>query len=873
MKNAPSALTEHHHTTDTLPFHSDVDNGEGAKRTLHPHHLTDLRRSGLTEATIAALGFYSVTSDEAAAILGFDPCRDCLAFPFPSRNGQKPFVRLKPDVPFVNADGKPAKYLSPKGADNRLYLAPATRLVLGDAGKPLIVTEGEKKAAKADQDGFPCIGLTGVSCWRQRPRDKQGEKIEDAPGEPIPDLDLVACSGRCVYLCFDSDVSQKVEVKRELWSLRCELVRRGAIVRVVYLPEGDNGAKVGLDDFLIAHGPEALRRLLDAAPALDWLQRVKEVAAKPDDSERDDSLRRLVADAKQNGDALTTERLRDQLVSAGLLSKSTFNGLLRESDTDDDDSPRRSAADRLVDYAHEALDCLFVDQFGAAHVLVGGQPLSLNSRCYKWLRRLLWQEENRSARGEDLSQTAAFLAAEAEATDDVRELHVRSAWHDESLFVELREGRVVRVDASGWRIDEEPPVLFRRIVNLKPLPDPESGGNLDALTSLFPLKTEDGKRRLTAYIVTGLLPHIARPILQATGGGGSGKTTLLRMIKRLLDPTTPESIRLDPRDALQKASHCAVVFLDNVTSLPDWAADSVCRWVTGEGDSKRRLYTDDDDVIFEIQRLVLVSGINPPADRPDFLDRCLCVELSRIPKEERKPEKELWGQFRESHGLWLGAIFDILSKAIVLYPTQNLQSLPRLADWGLWAASAYDATGSSAQTFLSDWNDNEAVQHQTTFDSSSFAQELTAFMADREEWTGTSTDLLTELQSAAKERNLETRHDRTFPKNGVWVSRRLRELVPALSENGLTVSFPLRGKGRDLTIGKGPTNTDDTDDTDGSLAGQGFSRDGNDDSKPDHESTDDVTDAPKALWDKASDSNVGNDSKSGDSSEDDAEVF
>jgi hypothetical protein len=130
---------------------------------------------------------------------------------------------------------------------------------------------------------------------------------------------------------------------------------------------------------------------------------------------------------------------------------------------------------------------------------------------------------------------------------------------------------------------------------------------------------------------------------------GSGKTTLGRVVKRTWDPTAPETVRLDPRDFLQKASHAFAVMLDNQNSVPEWAADSLCRLVTGEADSKRRLYTDDEDVIVELRRAVLLNGINVPTDRGDVLDRYLVVELERIPDGERKTEEELWERFEAEH--------------------------------------------------------------------------------------------------------------------------------------------------------------------------------------------------------------------------------
>jgi hypothetical protein len=125
-------------------------------------------------------------------------------------------------------------------------------------------------------------------------------------------------------------------------------------------------------------------------------------------------------------------------------------------------------------------------------------------------------------------------------------------------------------------------------------------------------------------------------------------------------------VRFDPRDFLQKAMHAYAVMLDNQNTIPEWAADTLCRLVTGEADSKRRLYTDDEDVIVELRRAVILNGINVPTERGDVLDRSLVVELERIPDGQRKTEEQIWEIFTQEHPALLGSLFDVLSKAIAL---------------------------------------------------------------------------------------------------------------------------------------------------------------------------------------------------------------
>jgi hypothetical protein len=480
---------------------------------------------------------------------------------------------------------------------------------------------------------------------------------------------------------------------------------------------------------------------------------------------------------------------------------------------------RRKQADRLIDYAKGAP--LFCDQMGAPHVLLYGEAVPLNSQAYRWLRDLMWKLEGISIGGEALKTAVGTLAAFAAHSGEVHELHTRSAFLEGAVYYRLRPGRVVRVDRGGWLVEDQDavPVVFRNVPNLKPLPEPEMGGSLDGLERLINLKGERDKRMLKAYVATLPLPHIPRPILQTTGVMGSGKTTAGRVIKRLLDPTAPETVRMDPRDFLQKASHSYIVMLDNINSIPEWGVDTICRLVTGEADSKRSLYTDDEDFIYEMKRAVLLNGINAPTERGDAQDRTLPVELDRIPDGERRSEEDLWAEFHQQHACLLGAIFDALSEALAEKESLELTRRPRLADWGEYAAAVYRAMcwqedGLHAEgLFLKDWGEVVKVQNQGTLDGSPVAQAILSFMESRSEWVGLASTLHAKLEVEAEELSINIKRDKLWPKSPSMLSRRIREVQPLLTAMGIEASKQRGEAGAEIrllrTRGDGP-NPDGT---------------------------------------------------------------
>lgn len=220
-------------------------------------HLAELRASGLNDEMIAAVGFYTEHDvHKLAAILQRKYSKRCgpaLVIPFTDPDGTVSCRRVKPTWPRISK-GKPVKYESPSGMKNRAFFPPGTRERLQVLAE-LVLTEGEKKACKASQEGFPCVALPGVWGW------KDGNGADRL----IADLESIVWRDCLAYIAFDSDLAENTAVQLAESALAQQLIKRGAKVKAVRIPPGPNGVKQGLDDFLIAHGRVEFRKLLDAA--------------------------------------------------------------------------------------------------------------------------------------------------------------------------------------------------------------------------------------------------------------------------------------------------------------------------------------------------------------------------------------------------------------------------------------------------------------------------------------------------------------------------------------------------------------------------------------------------------------------------------
>lgn len=152
---------------------------------------------------------------------------------------------------------KALRYVQAKGGVNEVYLAPFIdwRRIAENPEIPLIITEGELKAACVTKLGLPAIGLGGVFCFKSS---KNKEPM-------LPMLRGFTWKGRDVYICYDSDAVTNPMVILAENQLAALLTSLSAVVRIVRLPAAEDSSKVGLDDFMLLHNVEELRGLMGTA--------------------------------------------------------------------------------------------------------------------------------------------------------------------------------------------------------------------------------------------------------------------------------------------------------------------------------------------------------------------------------------------------------------------------------------------------------------------------------------------------------------------------------------------------------------------------------------------------------------------------------
>lgn len=245
-----------------------------AQREAHELAVAKLATSGLTEADMKLLRMEALAPIQTRSlhesfqplcslkIPYFDPTD--LNKPLAARPKWPGFYRLRYLRP--NGDGKGDVRYTNEPASGCVAYFPTNvdwPSIVPDADHTLIVTEGELKAAKACREGYPAIGLGGV--WNFR-SSTTGVTF-------LPELEAFNWVRRRVYIMFDSDVVLKSGVQDAMNALAEELMNRGALPSIVYIPDGDD-KKQGLDDWCVNNPGSTIAELCERCQPLTQVRKL-----------------------------------------------------------------------------------------------------------------------------------------------------------------------------------------------------------------------------------------------------------------------------------------------------------------------------------------------------------------------------------------------------------------------------------------------------------------------------------------------------------------------------------------------------------------------------------------------------------------------
>ncbi len=424
----------------------------------------------------------------------------------------------------------------------------------------------------------------------------------------------------------------------------------------------------------------------------------------------------------------------------------------------------------------------------------------------EWIGRFAFTKLDTVLSSQVMQEVTATLRGIAMYEGAARKVGLRITSHDDVVWLDLcdDECRAVRVDAEGWRVvdSSESPVRFYRRSGMLPLPQPRKGGGIAMLREFVNVQSEQDWTLLLGFIVGMFAPSGPYPILELNGEPGSAKSSTARLIRSLIDPNRAplRSQPRDERDVFIAAANGHVFTLDNLSRMPRWLSDALCRISTGGGFSTRKLYSDDAEQIFQVCRPIIMTGIGNIASESDLLDRSIRLTLDPIPVETRRTEAALEERFAAAHSRILGAVLDAVSIALKRRASITLNRLPRLADWATWATAAESGFGLVGGVTMAAFDADRATANIDAIESSPIGPALLAHLDQCDgEWSGTATELLDHLNALCLP---EPRRWPTSPKT-------LGSQLSAISGNLRAIGFDIRkapvghARTRLITISRG----------------------------------------------------------------------
>ncbi|HEX4952679.1 MAG TPA: hypothetical protein VF017_04705 [Thermoanaerobaculia bacterium] len=419
----------------------------------------------------------------------------------------------------------------------------------------------------------------------------------------------------------------------------------------------------------------------------------------------------------------------------------------------------------------------------------------------QWLVRLFYERFRKPPSAQALQDALGLLEARACFDGPEGSVYVRVAAEGGAVYLDLgnQAWEVVEITRAGWRTTSSCPVRFFRPKGMGALPRPIRGGSVQELRSLLNLGSDEDFILFVAWLVGALRGSGPYPVLNYQGEQGSAKSTQARIARKLLDPATAplRTMPRDERDLMIAATHGWVPAFDNLSGLPVWLSDALCRLSTGGGFSTRQLFTDTEETIFSAMRPVIVNGIEAVVTRQDLLDRCITLVLPPILESKRQTEAELWAAFDKAHPRILGALLDAVSRALANLDRVNLATKPRMADFATWVVAAEDALPWPAGAFLRAYAGNRAEAVETALEGDAVAMAVRRFAEQVVTWEGTAAGLLERLCPLAGDKACASKQ---WPQNPRGLSGRLRRAATFLRSAGVEVDFGDReaGSGRRL---------------------------------------------------------------------------
>jgi len=444
-----------------------------------------------------------------------------------------------------------------------------------------------------------------------------------------------------------------------------------------------------------------------------------------------------------------------------------------------------------------------------AVVLINNHHEILNlasTRARHWLRYEYSRniDENEIHSDDFFKNVLNSIISQAQMNGTVKEkIHNRIAQLDEEIWYDLgtpdwKAIKITKENITTVNIDQHSP-LFRRSQSMQQQVIPKKGveNALNKLVDWFHILPQD-KIIFKSHLISLFLEAFPMPMMVLDGSAGSLKTTITASIKQIVDPSgkakednvATMSEKID--DLIIQLYNRYLSGFDNVSRVNDKVSDILCRAITGGSNPKRKLYSDDDEVIHTFKRKIILNGIIPTLEYPDLQTRIISYARTELTDDEKITEKSFSKKFNELLSYLLGEIFITLSRALKLYPVveKDIQPKTRMSDFEIWGEAISRALGNAHNDFLNRYHeklDEDTIESQESYPAIFAILEL---MEHRNEYEDSMSNFYGEISHRLESSgiDLKERYLR-FPKSSNKLRKHLIVLEPILKTNDIKIVF------------------------------------------------------------------------------------
>ncbi len=436
--------------------------------------------------------------------------------------------------------------------------------------------------------------------------------------------------------------------------------------------------------------------------------------------------------------------------------------------------------------------------------------LSLKDDTKRLFRQLFFDHYKKIAKTADILNTYETVCAVAMNIVDEVPVYTRLAFFDDEIYYDLcnQQEEVIKITKEGVSIITKRNIkgfFFNQTssMNEQAKPVHSEYGIFDYVKENFNI-SEDLVLIFIIFVCTAFIPHIRHPILIVEGEKGAGKSTLMEKLLAIINPVKKDVFVLPSNidGLITTLSNNYFSVFDNVGKLSDEFSNTLCQASTGGTLTKRKLYSDNDELSISIKRLVALNGINLEISQGDLLDRAILVRLDRISDTERRPNEEIDIKFRKCLPGILSDIFFIVSKALNIYPQIKLQNYPRMADFSRYGYAIAEAIGEgNGKIFIEQYKKNIKLAVESAIEENPLL-ECIEYIIDKEgSWQGTMTELLLKIRRVIQNVYIGKTLPMNFPKTANALSRKLNSYKHELANLGITLETS-RSKERRVKLSK-----------------------------------------------------------------------